>query len=233
MKVGIMDVLKIRKAVTKQQKGDIQGALEDYEALYGAGVVNVTYMLPYAVILLKKGGEENYLKVKEILRKAEKAPNMTPEYRQQLLMDYAVANYKLGEMDKALQLLEATHKKAPCGLTYQSLGFLYIQAGDAEKADFAPSAGFSGKTGFRDGISGAAGWLPVLRLFRRWAEIPVYSFLSYRFHLSNIRNLLFLQDSDILYYNEKASGSQVPARLPFAPGPYIITDETVLRFTRE
>ena len=132
--MGIMDVLKIRKAVTKQQKGDIQGALEDYEALYGAGVVNVTYMLPYAVILLKKGGEENYLKVKEILRKAEKAPNMTPEYRQQLLMDYAVANYKLGEMDKALQLLEATHKKAPCGLTYQSLGFLYIQAGDAEKA---------------------------------------------------------------------------------------------------
>ena len=105
--MGIMDVLKIRKAVTKQQKGDIQGALEDYEALYGAGVVNVTYMLPYAVILLKKGGEENYLKVKEILRKAEKAPNMTPEYRQQLLMDYAVANYKLGEMDKALQLLEA------------------------------------------------------------------------------------------------------------------------------
>ncbi|MBQ7184320.1 MAG: tetratricopeptide repeat protein [Clostridia bacterium] len=132
--MGIMDVLKIRKAVTKQQKGDIQGALEDYEALYGAGVVNVTYMLPYAVILLKKGGEENYLKVKEILRKAEKAPNMTPEYRQQLLMDYAVANYKLGEMDKALQLLEATHKKSPCGLTYQSLGFLYIQAGDTEKA---------------------------------------------------------------------------------------------------
>ena len=29
MKMGIMDVLKIRKAVTKQQKGDIQGALED------------------------------------------------------------------------------------------------------------------------------------------------------------------------------------------------------------
>lgn len=132
--MGIMDVLKMRKAITKQQKGDIQGALEDYEALYGAGVVNVTYMLPYSVLLLKKGGEENYLKVKEILRKAEKAPGMTPEYRQQLLMNYAVANYKLGEMEKALQLLEATHKKSPCGLTYQSLGFLYIQAGDAEKA---------------------------------------------------------------------------------------------------
>ena len=132
--MGIMDMFKIRKAVTKQQKGDTEGALRDYEELYEAGVVNVSYMLPYAVILLKKGGEENYLKVKEILRKAEKAPNMTPEYRTQLLMDYAVANYKLGEMDKALQLLEAAHKKTPCGLTYQSLGFLYIEAGDADKA---------------------------------------------------------------------------------------------------
>ena len=102
--------------------------------MYSAGLVNPNYMLPYAVILLKKGGEDNYLKAKEILRKAEKAPNLSPEMRQQLFMDYAVANYKLGEMDKAINLLEASHKKAPCGLTYQALGFLYIEAGDREKA---------------------------------------------------------------------------------------------------
>ena len=49
-------------------------------------------------------------------------------------MDYAVAQYKLGELDKAVSLLEASHKKTPCGYTYQALGFLYIEVGDAEKA---------------------------------------------------------------------------------------------------
>ena len=49
-------------------------------------------------------------------------------------MNYAVAQYKLGEIEKAIQLLEASHRKAPCGLTYQSLGWLYVEAGDPEKA---------------------------------------------------------------------------------------------------
>lgn len=132
--MGFMDILKVRKAIGLQQKGNLDAARQAYEELYAAGIVNANYMLPYAVILLKKGGEENYLKAKEILRKAEKAPNMTPELRQQLIMDYAVANYKLNEMEKAIQLLEAAHRKSPCGLTYQALGFLYIEAGDKEKA---------------------------------------------------------------------------------------------------
>ncbi len=132
--MGFMDAIKVRKALAKQQKGDMEGALQAYEELYAAGIVDANYMLPFSVILLKKGGEENYLKVKEILRKAEKAPNMNPELRRQLMMDYAVANYKLGEMEKAIQLLEAVHRKTPCGLIYQALGFLYIETGDAEKA---------------------------------------------------------------------------------------------------
>ena len=44
------------------------------------------------------------------------------------------ARYKLGEIDKAISLLEKSHSKFPCGLTYQTLGFLYIEKGDAEKA---------------------------------------------------------------------------------------------------
>ena len=59
---------------------------------------------------------------------------MNAERRQQLLMNYAVAQYKLGELDKGIHLLEESHRKSPCGLTYGALGFLYIEAGDAEKA---------------------------------------------------------------------------------------------------
>ena len=132
--MGIMDGFKARKAILDHQRGKTQEARAIYEQLYQSGYLSAAYMLPYSVILLREGGEENYLKVKEILKKAEKAPDLDASRRQELLMDYAVAQYKLGELDKAVSLLEASHRKSPCGLTYQALGFLYIQAGDQEKA---------------------------------------------------------------------------------------------------
>lgn len=132
--MGFFDGLKTRKAMILQQKGELDAAMREYEALYQSNVIQASYLLPYSVLLLKMGGEENYQKVKEILKKAEKAADMNQEKRQQLLMNYAVANYKLGELGKAIGLLEASHQKAPCGITYQALGFLYIETGDAEKA---------------------------------------------------------------------------------------------------
>ncbi len=45
-----------------------------------------------------------------------------------------MAQYQLGALAAAVTLLEAYHRKYPCGVTYQALGFLYIEAGDAEKA---------------------------------------------------------------------------------------------------
>ena len=132
--MGILDSFKARKALMTQQKGNVAEAKKAYEELYAGNYISAGYLLPYSVLLLREGGEENYLKVKEILKKAEKAPDLDAGRKQQLFMNYAVAQYKLGEIEKAIQLLEASHRKAPCGLTYQSLGWLYIESGDAEKA---------------------------------------------------------------------------------------------------
>ena len=132
--MGIMDAFKARKALMAHQKGRTEEARQAYEELYKNGYVSAAYMLPFTVLLLREGGEDNYLKVKDILKKAEKAPDLDPSRRNQLLMNYAVAQYKLGELEKGIHLLEAAHKKGPSGLVYGSLGFLYIEAGDAEKA---------------------------------------------------------------------------------------------------
>lgn len=132
--MGLMNGWKARKAMMLHQKGDLEGAKAAYDALYASGYNAASYLLPYSVILLREGGEANYQKVKEILKRAEKAPDMSEDKRQQLLMNYAVAQYKLGKMEEAIHLLELSHQKAPCGITYQALGFLYIEQGDAEKA---------------------------------------------------------------------------------------------------
>ena len=132
--MGFMDGIKARKAMMAQQKGNEAEAMAEYERLYQNGYISAFYLLPYSVLLLRKGGEENYLKVKEILKKTEKAPDLDPERRKQLLMNYAVAQYKLGETEKAVALLEKVHQKGPSGMIYGALGYLYIEAGDTEKA---------------------------------------------------------------------------------------------------
>lgn len=130
----MFDSFKIRAAILKQQRGDNAAAKATYEEMYKKGVILSSYILPWAVMLLREGGMENYQKAKEILAKAQKAPDMNPKNRSELLLDYAVANYKLGNIDQAIELLERVHQKTPSGDTYSALGFLYVMQGDAEKA---------------------------------------------------------------------------------------------------
>ncbi|MBQ7455033.1 MAG: tetratricopeptide repeat protein [Clostridia bacterium] len=130
----MFETLKMRQALIRHQRGDVASARAVYEALYAQGLCRSAYMLPYSVLLLREGGEENYKKVKEILVKAQKAPDLKEINRSELLLNFAVADYKLGNLQKAVDLLERVHQKTPCGFVYGALGFLYIQSGDAEKA---------------------------------------------------------------------------------------------------
>lgn len=132
--MGFLDNFKVRSAIVKHQKGDIAGARQAYEALLQASILKPNYILPYSVLLLRDGDEESYRKVKGMLAKIQRSPELSKEDRSQLLTNYAVADYKLGNLDKAIKLLEASHRERPCGLTYQTLGYLYIEAGDAGQA---------------------------------------------------------------------------------------------------
>ncbi len=128
------DRMKIRTALLKHQKGHKDEALKLYDELYADGIVQAGYMLPYSVLLMRSGREGAFETVREIMVKAQKAADLTPDRRQQLLMNYAIACWKTGNLEKAVSTLEASHKRQPNTLTYESLGFLYIEAGDAEKA---------------------------------------------------------------------------------------------------
>ena len=135
--MGIFDSMKqsmdIRKAIAKHQKGDIEGAFADYETFYKAGIMDARYLLPYTILIIRKGGTENYEKAKDILRKLDKMPGIEADKKQQIHLNYAVAQYKLGNLEQAIHLLESSHKKNPCELTFGALGFIYIEAGDVEK----------------------------------------------------------------------------------------------------
>lgn len=132
--MGLMDSFKARKALALHQRGDIAGARAAYEAMYKEGILKPSYILPYSVLLLREGGEQNYQQVKNMLAKIQKSPELAPDSRSQLLMNYAIADWRLGNHEKALKLLESAHHERPCGIIYQTLGYLYVEQGDAEKA---------------------------------------------------------------------------------------------------
>ncbi len=131
--MGLMDTIKVRKALAMHQKGDLQGAKAAYEALYAAQVMDPSYLLPYTILLLREDNPESAEKVKAILRKVEKVPGLNQQQRTEVHVNYACAQFILGHLPEAIQLLEASHQRTPCGLTYQTLGYLYVEAGDAEK----------------------------------------------------------------------------------------------------
>lgn len=129
--MGIMTTLKARKAASLQAKGDSQSAMRLYKEAVSEGLNTPRYLLSYSVLLLRN---DEYQAARELLVKAQKAPGMTADQRTTLFVNYACSVFKLGDLQKGIDVLEKQHAKQPCGLIYETLGCLYIETGEYEKA---------------------------------------------------------------------------------------------------
>ena len=127
--MGFMTGFKANKAMTLQTKGQTEEARRLYEEVYQEGFIAARPMLGYALLLIRAG---EYEKAQEVLVKTQKAPGITAEQKSQLFMDYAVCCFKLGDTDRGVRLLERQHAKAPTGLTYGALGYLYVEQYDLD-----------------------------------------------------------------------------------------------------
>ncbi len=123
--------LKARSAATMMSKGKSAEAKKLYAEAEAAGLTEPRYLLSYSVLLIRDG---EYQKARELLVKHQNNPQLTDDTRRQLYVNYAVCLYKMGEMQRALELLERQHQKEPSGLIFQTLGYLYVEAGDRDKA---------------------------------------------------------------------------------------------------
>lgn len=128
--MGIMTVFKARSAASKLSKGDTEGAMRLYKEAIDEGLQDVRFILTYTVLLIRAG---RYQEARGLLVKIQKYP-MAESSRCQLFVNYASCVYKMGELQKGIDLLERQHAKQPSGLIYETLGYLYVEAGDYEKA---------------------------------------------------------------------------------------------------
>lgn len=128
--MGVLTAFKARKAAALYSKGDTNGAMRLYKEAIDEGLTDVRSILPYSIMLIREG---KYPEARALLVKAQKYP-MNDDSRRQLIVNYASCVYKMGEIQKGIELLERLHAKQPSGLVYETLGYLYVEAGETEKA---------------------------------------------------------------------------------------------------
>ena len=157
--MGIFTTFKARKASLLINKGDNEGAMKLYAEAVNEGLTEMNSLLAYSVLLIRAG---KFQEARELLVKIQKYP-MTEDNRRQLMVNYASVAYKLGNLEKGIELLERMHQKGPSGMVYQTLGSLYVEAGDFEKSVAFNLEAFTVAVGINNGEgeafhSGACGF---------------------------------------------------------------------------
>ncbi len=121
--MGFMASLKGNMAINAHNKGDLVKAKKLYKAAVDGGAMEARMLLAYSLLLIREGSYEEAM---ALLIKTQKAPDLTPDRKSQLFVDYAACCAKTGQIEKGIALLEKQHARTPIGLTYQTLGYLYV-----------------------------------------------------------------------------------------------------------
>ncbi|MDR1598581.1 MAG: tetratricopeptide repeat protein [Oscillospiraceae bacterium] len=120
-----------QKALLAHQRGNYEQAAGLYEEAFRKGCARAAVRIGYGALLLRLGRAEESI---EQLRLAEKASDVSKEQKNQIITHYAVAQYKLGNLPRALELLRELFSKRKTGLLYGALGCMLIETGDYEAA---------------------------------------------------------------------------------------------------
>lgn len=86
----------------------------------------------YGVMLLKKGSFDEAL---QHFNNSLSTSDCKGQLRSLIRMNRAIAFFKLGQIDKSLEILENLHENFRSLRVYQTLGYIYIAAGMFDKAE--------------------------------------------------------------------------------------------------
>ena len=114
-------------------------ALEMYEQAYKDHNLTGPMLLAYGVLLMRFDRCEE---AKKVLLESEKQIGNDPQSRKQLRVDYAVCQWKLGELDKAIENMESAASNGATSTIYTTLGYFYIEKG-RQTGDFSKAIEFN------------------------------------------------------------------------------------------
>ncbi len=110
--------------------GDADSSLRIYKIASKFGKMNFANRLRYAYLTLREGYIDEANKLFNLIAMDKLKPNE----RAKLKESHALAVWKMGQIDDAIEMLEYVHNSYKSTTTYGSLGFMYIHSGNLEKA---------------------------------------------------------------------------------------------------
>ncbi len=132
-----LDAKKFREAEEKHRE-----AIAAYAQAEAAGDDNPKHLMAYGVLLLRT---REYEKARAVMLRVEKLPGLNAEMKKQLRLNYAVCVWKMGQLDRAIELMRQLAAAGPMTATlYGSLGYMLIEKA-RETGDFAEAEEFNQK----------------------------------------------------------------------------------------
>lgn len=151
--MGFFDNLKINKAGATAYRIHVQGmqlrkqgkyeegeaklaeALKLYDEAYKLGFRKAGAMQGYALLLMRSG---NFERAREIMLETSKNKEMSAQERFSLRVDYSICQWKMGQLDKAIETIRIAADGNMSGLVYTTLGMYLVEqarrTGDFEEA---------------------------------------------------------------------------------------------------
>lgn len=114
-------------------------ALALYEKAMQEKNVKPAFMMAYGVLLLRFF---RFDEAKALFLKAEHAPGITKQEKSQLRINYAICQWKLGNLDSAIEQLKIALSESKTGMLYGSLGYILIEKAK-QTGDFTEAVEFN------------------------------------------------------------------------------------------
>ena len=131
----------LEKKLFKEAELKHAEALEAYEKAAAAGDENPRHMMAYGVLLMRS---RQYEKARAMMLKVEKMPGLGRDVKKQLRLNYAVCVWKMGQLDRAIELMKQASVDGPNSMIYGSLGYMLIEKA-RETGDFTEAVEFNQK----------------------------------------------------------------------------------------
>lgn len=128
-----MQLRKQGKYAESEEK--LRAAIELYDEAYKLGFRRPGALQGYALLLMRRGKFEQ---AREIMLECSKDKTLKPEDRFALRVDFSICQWKMGQLDKAIETIEQAAEVKKNGLIYTTMGMYLVdkarQTGDFEAA---------------------------------------------------------------------------------------------------
>lgn len=128
-----MQLRKQGKFEEGEQK--LNEAVKLYGEAYAAGFRKSAALQGYALLLMR---QSDFARAREIMLECSKDKTMSQENRFSLRVDYSICQWKMGNVEKAIETIKQASEYKKNGLIYNTLGMYLIergkQTGDFEEA---------------------------------------------------------------------------------------------------